>query len=261
MATALDTLRSGGMINIPLDLYSASTSGADIVEITGYSAATSTSIEDISVRGADNDYLTATTGVQLGIKSGDDVDSGTGVGGQVVRLSYLDEDWTEQTEDVTLTGQTAANTTATDILRVNSARVIQVGTSAQNSGAITIHEYAASASTYLTIGATANTSQCGFYYVPANKVLLITDIVISAYRNANDLASVYIYRQKLFGTAEYMEEVSQLFSAPTGAPYGTHISLRTGLVVDEKCRVRFRADTAAAGTVELLATGILLSTT
>ena len=73
------------------------------------------------------------SGVQFTIASTDVNDVLAGTGAEVVRLTGLDVNWNDQSEDVVLNGTTPVNTVATNWIRINRMLVIQSANGANTS--------------------------------------------------------------------------------------------------------------------------------
>lgn len=118
-------------------------------------------------------------GIQMVAQSTSALDDGNPVGTGVwtVEMNYLDGNWMEATEIITLNGLTGVNTVATDIQRVNyfhtkTADITTVGYG-EAAGNITLKNTAGTI-TYAQITATGNFSRHGFFTIPAGKQGFIT---------------------------------------------------------------------------------------
>ena len=79
--------------------------------------------------------------MQIVSTSADDTAAGTGV--QTIRLYYLDENYEEQQEILTLDGVTPVLTIATNILRVNKMHAGSIGSGGVAAGAISLTDVGA----------------------------------------------------------------------------------------------------------------------
>lgn len=145
--------------------------GVDALHINGYNAAV-VAVEETAWReGGAYAYPAAAT--TLDVTSGsaeDDTDKGAGVpgtGAHTVRITGLDADYEEISEDIDLNGVGAVTTTA-EFLRVNDMRVIAAGTGGANAGIILAKGHGG-ATVYAHIAAGANGTQQAVYTVPAGK--------------------------------------------------------------------------------------------
>lgn len=120
-------------------------------------------------------YIYPAAEMQMEILSSSPNDDAGNTGIQSVTLYYLDDTFTEKTEDITLDGTTAVTTTATDIYRVQSLRAKTVGTSGAAAGTITLR-HLSDTPIYATIETGATRSRLGLWTVPAGKVLYITSM-------------------------------------------------------------------------------------
>lgn len=116
----------------------------------------------------------AAGGIQMEVVSSDNTqDKAGGTGALTVTISYLDANYAEQSEVVTLTGTTPADTVATNILRVNAFRVTTAGSGGKPVGNISLRNTAGSVTySYITAGFTR--ARNSNYCIPAGKTLYIT---------------------------------------------------------------------------------------
>lgn len=127
----------------------------------------------------------AVGGIQMEIVSSSNADSDSGginpqsTGVRTVTIFYLDQNFAEQSETITMDGTTPINTTATDILRVQSMCTATVGSGGQAAGTITL-ESTDSAVEYCRIRAGGNVSFKGEWTVPAGMVMFVTTWQASA---------------------------------------------------------------------------------
>ena len=112
--------------------------------------------------------------MQMSVVSSDNTnDIAGGTGALKVTLYYLDNAYAEKTEEITLTGTTFVDTVATNILRINGARVTTAGSSGVAAGNLRVVDKATRAIvyTYLTAGFTRARNSA--YTVPAGKTLYV----------------------------------------------------------------------------------------
>jgi hypothetical protein len=101
----------------------------------------------------------------------DKVAAGTGV--HSIRIYYLDDTFTEKTEDVSMDGTTVVATTATDIYRINRIRPLTIGTGLKAAGNIDVrHVDNSPIYTRIAVGFTKGRQLV--YTVPKSKELYIT---------------------------------------------------------------------------------------
>ncbi len=138
----------------------------------------------------------AAGGIQMEIVSTSDLDSDTGgahaqsTGIRTVTICYLDQNFAEQTETITMDGTTPINTTATDILRVQNMETQTAGSGGMAAGDITLED-TTSAIEYCRIRTGLNTSLKGEWTVPAGKTLYIVDWSASAIASAANRRSEF----------------------------------------------------------------------
>lgn len=113
-------------------------------------------------------YVFPASPIQMQVVSTSANDAAAGTGVRTVYIHYLDTNYNEQTEIVTLNGLTPVNTVATNILRINSFHAGSVGSGAAAAGTITLKNTAATV-TYAQISAGYNTCRQAIYTVPAGK--------------------------------------------------------------------------------------------
>ena len=114
----------------------------------------------------------AAAGERMTLDSESDADNGaTATGALTVRIHYLDADGDEQIETVTMNGQTAVNTDATDIRFVQDLQVATVGSNTVAEGNIFIHKFGTAGLVYSMIAAGGNQSLVPHKMVPRAKIL------------------------------------------------------------------------------------------
>ena len=135
----------------------------------------------------DSIYVFPTSGTQMTISSESANDVAAGTGARTVLISYLDEDYIEQTEIITMNGQTAVSTVATDILRVNSLIVLTAGSAGNNQGQIYLGTGTVTAGVpatkYSIMPVNINVSRTGVYTVPAGKRYSLASNIFSSVGN------------------------------------------------------------------------------
>ncbi len=114
----------------------------------------------------------AAAGERMTLDSESAADNGTSTTGALtVTVSYLDASGDEQMETVTMNGQTAVNTTATDIRFVQDLQVATVGSNTVAVGNIFIHKFGTAGLVYSMIAAGGNQSLVPHKMVPRAKTL------------------------------------------------------------------------------------------
>lgn len=156
---------------LPLDFYTEVAKG----NVAGHSIK--------SFRGLNNDVDTAnpenlwtpgglmvyaTAGEQWEIVSDSAADTLAGTGAQVVQITYLDDNYTEQTEIINLNGTTTVLTVATNMLRAIRLAVVSVGSSGYNEGTL-LMRVAGGGNDRIGIEPTGNVDLHGFYTIPVGK--------------------------------------------------------------------------------------------
>lgn len=169
------TLQSSGIPNIPLlqqDLigYQAGYySQRERLYSFGKCSAVQNVLRD-TWDGPTDIYVFPTVPQQMQLVSTSANDTAAGSGVQQVFLRYLDGNYIEKEEIVTLNGLTPVLTVATDIIRVNRLRSERLGTvSGYSAGAISLTNTAGTV-TYSILPAFANVSRQLIYTIPGNRV-------------------------------------------------------------------------------------------
>ena len=114
-------------------------------------------------------YVFPTVGQQMQVVSTNANDTALGANIQQVYLRYLDSNYLEKSEVITLNGLTPVLTVATDIIRVNRLRAERIGSVGYSAGAISLTNIGATV-TYAILPATANVSRQLLYTIPGDKV-------------------------------------------------------------------------------------------
>jgi hypothetical protein len=235
-------------ITTPLS-YQKIWNGEEVV-VGGLNEAIGTDWEDISTFDADNSYLggNAVSGLTLSSNAvGDCYNTYAGKvsgGARVVRVYYLDANWDAQTLDVNMSGQVPVKL-GTDILIPNRIEVVDVGASGEAAGDVVL---SMSGTQYLKIEQACNESYNGFYYVPNNKNLIVTDAFCYP-RSDNDESLEFVYKiqepRTVGGSTNYLEYYKWAGSFITGASTAMAPNMNSPVLVKEKCRIRMRAKSQA----------------
>lgn len=123
-------------------------------------------------------YTFPVSGIQMAAVSDSALDTSLGSGARQVIIYYLDNNFLEKTEIVSLSGLTPVNTIATNIYRINGFRVYSAGTNAKPFGNLSLTS-TDTLTTYSYILAGFNRARSSFYTVPANKMLYIVTVNFS----------------------------------------------------------------------------------
>jgi hypothetical protein len=106
------------------------------------------------------------------------IDKSATTGAQAVFACYLDDDYAEHCEIIVLSGLTAVDTVNTNFFRLNSFRVIAVGSGLKAVGNLTLRADGAG-TTYGYILAGFTRARSIIYTVPAGKTLYVTSVFVS----------------------------------------------------------------------------------
>lgn len=145
----------------------------------GYNGSVGATEEDIITQGGLYPWIPA-GGVALEVVSSDANDTLAGTGIQKVKITYLDVDFSEQTQILNMAGLTPVPLTDVTIFRVNSIRATQVGTNNMAVGNVTCRLVGGAATVYRQIEAGFTRGRGLTYTVPLGKTLYITSIAVSS---------------------------------------------------------------------------------
>lgn len=143
------------------------------VHLIGYVNGVNATRVDIWEAGTPSEYVFPVSPIQMRIVSSSTNDTGAGTGVRTVDIGYLDTNYNQQSETVTLNGTNPVNTVATNILRINSLHTMTAGSGACAAGNISLQNTAGTV-TYSRITATHNFSRQLIYTVPAGYKFFIT---------------------------------------------------------------------------------------
>ena len=241
------------------DIAEGNVTGHESWSKIGYNADVDVGTEDMIAQGGQ--YVWPATQQQMDIVSSsaeDDIakaDTNPGTGIHTVTLYYLDNTFTEKTEDITLNGTAAVATTATDIYRVNNIRAKVCGTGGSAAGNITLSEHGGTTYKYgyLAIGQTRQ-RQC-VWTVPKEKTLYVTSIAFSVGGATKEKAAVFttlanydnkagVMRAFFFPYTEVIiedEAYSKQLEIPTKLGAGVDLKVQVrGLTADCVCSCTLR---------------------
>ena len=123
---------------------------------------------------ADYVFPAAAAGLEIVSASANDAAAGTGL--RTVRIDYLDGNFAERSETVTLNGTGVVATTATNIFRVNRMKALTAGSGGVAAGIISLRNLA-DTPMYGYIGAGDIESKQAIFTVPAGQILEIENIL------------------------------------------------------------------------------------
>jgi len=137
-------------------------------------------VEDIWDLGGVLVYPTA--GEQWELISTSTLDAAAGTGARTIRVNYLDDNYVEQTEIVTMNGTTAVTLVATNSFRPKSIETITAGSTGENQGTITL-QVASAGNPRGAMLASENVSMSSHYTVPAGKTAYLISILEEINKN------------------------------------------------------------------------------
>jgi hypothetical protein len=157
-----------GSTDFKLEVGKGNVQGHTLETVVCRNPSANTVFEDVSAVGGTIVYPTAGETWELVSSSANDAAAGTGA--RTVRVRYLDVNYVEQFEDVTLNGTTPVTLVATNAYRIYGYGVFATtwGTTLANEGDITLRVAGAGA-TRATIPATENRSLDCYLTIPAGK--------------------------------------------------------------------------------------------
>ena len=147
-----------------------------------------TEVELWEVGGA---YKFPGTPMRMQVVSSSPNDGSSGSGARQVDIYYLDNNYAEQIELITLNGTTPVNTIATNILRINDFHVIDAGSSKCSEGNIDIRNLAGT-EVYSRISATRNASLQAIWTVPDGCTLYLIAWKCGAYLATGKIAFIML---------------------------------------------------------------------
>lgn len=199
--------------------------------------------EDIWHNGGDYPFMTGATSIEA--LSGDANDASAGTGARTILLEYLDTNWDEQTQELTLNGVTPVAFSA-QVFRINKCRVLTAGSGRVNAGDITLRDSGG--------GTTRAVMQAGYgdirqsiFTVPRNHTFHLYNALVSINRpsTARD-STVAFVRQAENGARSISIEISV-----DGNPFVYTSEL--SVPVPEKTSFWFRAMYVSAANTDLTA--------
>jgi len=205
----------------------------------GYNAAVGVTEETVWTQGGVYSYLAAAS--VLKISSSSVADAVAGTGALTVQIYGLDANYAEINETITLTGQTAVNST-NSYLRIFRMVVRSAGSGGANAGVI----YAGTgavvlgvpANIYAEIAIGENQTLMSLYTVPAGKKLVVNLLFFAS--DVNDLTVRFVARP--FG------EVFQVKRRFIAFQTTNEINFPVAAIFDEKTDLEIRATAKASST-------------
>lgn len=146
--------------------------------------------EDVCDIGGPYQGFLATAG-KLSIASASDFDTANGDGARKIRIVGLDSDFNSISEVVTLSGETAVETTQ-DFIRAHTARVTDAGSSQINQGEIIISSPANDDAVLINMLAGKGQTNCACYTIPRGKNGFVKRVHVSTNTNADVEGSLWV---------------------------------------------------------------------
>lgn len=151
--------------------------------VTSFKQSVSTAVlDDISLI-PNTTVIPYPNGIQLSVSSSDANDTALGIGVRQIDIHYLDANYLEQSEFVTLNGTTPVNTVATNITRILDFHTQLVGSSGVAIGNMSLTNLAGTV-TYDYLQAGGNQSLTAHFTIADNKIGYITGWQASSTKQA-----------------------------------------------------------------------------
>lgn len=201
----------------------------------GYNTAVGTSYETVTDLGTNN---LPTSAAVVSIVSASTADTSAGTGARTVEIQGLDANYVEQTETVTMNGQSAVTTTAT-FIRVFRMRVTSAGTGETNAGNITAS--ISSSDVARITAANGGQTLMAVYTVPVNKAAYL--IKFQGSLSKNQEAQFQIRARKSGENAWNLKGLWGTFATPVNYDYPVPIKFT------EKTDIQVRAKAGATSEI------------
>lgn len=217
-----------------LDFSRGVVSGIETFRRFGANPNISTSSEDIWTVGGK--YPWPTTAETLRIKAGGDAnDAAAGTGAREVVVTYLDENWTQQSETLVTAGALASATTSGTAYRCIRAYVSKSGTYGGNNIGNVVIENSTSLQVVAQMGVGFGQTQLSMYTVPAGKTAYMkrihftvdstktADMSLYQRRDADVIAPPYTASRLVFILAGLQGDHTSVFNSLIEFPAKTDI--------------------------------------
>ena len=201
--TSGELLAATSASNFFLDVAKGLVPGHTAVFISSRNPAVgNVTIEDVWDLGGLMVYPTA--GEQWELISTSTLDTAAGTGARTIQVKYLDDNYVEQVETVTMNGTTAVTLAANDSFRPQRIETLTAGSTGENQGTITL-QVASGGNPRGAMLASENVSMSSHYTVPAGKTAFIISVieeinknedVTLEYRRTTGTNGVFITRAK-----------------------------------------------------------------
>ena len=240
--------------------YSGSWQGAKALLLQGYNGAVTTSAETVWDESTAYTFLTAAMSSPYVASSSTNDVLTSGTGAWSVRIYGVNTSFAEFTEDKNLNGQTSVALTTTKVLAINKVEVLTVGSGGANAGVIRVgtgtNTAGVPAVVHAHVAVGTNLSRHGFYVVPANRTLLIRDLVF-----ASGSATAGAITADITQAIDLTGVVKKVFTQMGTNNDAIKPPLIMPLVFAAKSKLNFQiTSSAGTGPASLFANSILLDT-
>lgn len=192
-------------------------------------------------------------GIQMRVVSTNANDTAAGTGVRQVEIHYLDANYIERDEEITLNGTTPVNTVATNILRLNSMHAIDVGSSGFAVGTINLQNTAGTV-TYCRISPNKNTFLQAIYTVPKNKKLEVASFKTGSGSPAGGRYCEFLFRSTAHddeGNIEHLDGVFHIWDITASQDNDLQTTYIHPMIFPEKTdvKVTVKSDAVIANAV------------
>jgi len=147
----------------------------NITPVSKLGNVTGVEASEVDIWSVGGTYVFPAAAQQMEVVSSSAADNPSSTGAWTVKIWYLDSSFKEKTETITLNGQTAVPTKATDIYRINNFWVITAGTGKKAAGNIDIRNLS-DTPIYSRIPIGLTRARNSIYTVPYGKKFYISQI-------------------------------------------------------------------------------------
>lgn len=190
------------------------------------------------------EHSVAADTVDVSSSSANDTSAGTGA--RTIRLSGLDENWAEQTEDITMNGTTDV-VSVNQWKRVNRVIVLTAGSGGSNAGLIEVEYTSTPATVFAQVPIGTNQSVIAALTVPAGKTMYVKRMRFSMARASGAAGSAIVsfrtreengvYRARRYETISTSFPMQFTNQGALALPAKTDIIMRVESVSDNNSQV------------------------
>lgn len=180
------------------DIAEGNVSGHEAWTKIGFTPAMTTTKSDVWSYGGVYTFPAIATNLSIWSSSANDNVSGSS-GARIACVKYLDTDYKEQTEFVSLRGVTSVAMTGS-ALRINEFYITSAGSSNATSGSVKLFANTTGSVVYGYISPAMTRARSSVYTVPAGKALFVTNVTFSwAYAGHDNYTRMYTRANQMEG--------------------------------------------------------------